>query len=333
MSCFGKNGAREYNIMLKKLTAHLFPIIVLLWGCAAEPPADTGGISITAVQFAIREEFYTSPAVFEARLRTICRDAMEDHRPDLIVFPEYTGALLGITEYSDIFTSVSTIDGAFREIRRTDQEITSLFTLFLENAGQVSRRMDRIFGGLAEEFDVYILGGTYFHASEESSGTINLYNRLVLYDPRGERRYEQDKVFLTPFERDLLKLSPGEFPADPGIEIQGVPVVFTICRDAFFDEWTEINEDGYIWIDIKANGDVFDEEAKELFRRALPERLSEGDVPYGLTVSLTGRFLDLFWEGQTSAYTVVNGVVFRTAYTKKRYGKELLHITFPAPGD
>ncbi len=318
--------------MLKKLTAQLFLIIVLLMGCAAEPPADTEGIAITAVQFALREEFYASPAVFEAHLRKICREAVEEYQPDLIVFPEYTGVFLGITEYSDIFTSVSTVGGAFRKIRRIEPEIDSLAALFQENAGQASLWMDRIFGGLAEEFDVYILGGTYFHASEDSSGTISLYNRLVIYDPRGERCYEQDKVFLTPFEKDLLQLCPGEFPVDPGIEIGGAPVVFTICRDAFFDEWTEINEDGYIWIDIKANGDVFDEEAKELFRRALPARLAEGDVPYGLTVSLTGRFLDLFWEGRTSAYKVINDKVFRTAYTKRHDGREFLHVTFPTPG-
>ena len=32
----------------------------------------------------------------------------------------------------------------------------------------------------------------------------------------------------------------------------------------------------------------------------MPARISEGDIPYGLTVCLTGSLLEMLWEGESS---------------------------------
>lgn len=317
--------------MLKKLGFFSILFVVLAAGCVS-PPGHSGEIiKISAVQFTVREEYYRTPEIFKAHLYRICSKVMAEHNPDLIVFPEYTGVFLAVTGYMDILSSVSTLAEGLRIIRDAGPEAGSLFRLMMENAESVSRQMDGIFGGLAEEFGVYILAGTYFHKTLTENGEPRLYNRLVVYSPEGARCYEQDKVFLTPFEEELLGLSPGSFPVEPGIEIKGVPYVFTICRDSFFEEWTEANREGYIWIDIKANGAVFDSDARENFRNALPERLKSGPVPYGITVVLTGSFLELFWEGRSSAYAAAAGNVYRLAETESWERQEILHLSFPYP--
>ena len=279
--------------MLKKIAVLQIVTLTLLIGCTSTGTAGTGSVKISAVQFSVGEELYGNAEIFENRVHAICRAACEAHNPDLIIFPEYTGAFLALTGYSDIIFSVSSLHEGFRLIQQSDPEIQDLHELFAAHSGRVASQLDRIFGGLAREFNVYILGGSYFHKEEGKKETTELYNRLIVYNPSGKRCYEQDKVFLTPFEKDLLNLSAGDFPQNPGLKINGVPCVFTICRDAFFEEWTEVNKGGHIWIDIKANGVEYDEDARETFSRALPERLKEGDVPYGITVVLTGHFLDL----------------------------------------
>jgi hypothetical protein len=55
-----------------------------------------------------------------------------------------------------------------------------------------------------------------------------------------------------------------------------------------------------LWIDIKANGALYTQEERQRFLRAVPARITEGDIPYGLTVCLTGSLLDMLWEGESS---------------------------------
>jgi hypothetical protein len=55
-----------------------------------------------------------------------------------------------------------------------------------------------------------------------------------------------------------------------------------------------------LWIDIKANGALYDQEERQRFLRAVPARIAEGNIPYGLTVCLTGSLLEMLWEGESS---------------------------------
>lgn len=324
-------------------------LFLLLHGCgtvantgeedfAARLPVDksvrirkTGRFRVSAVQFSVKEEIYTDPDVFTSYIDRLCGRIANEYRPDLIVFPEYTGVFLGVSEYGRVFTMDPSLAEALAIIRQLDPDINSLYGLFTENAPAVSEMMDAVFGKAARKYNCYIVGGTYFDTVDSRDGNGELRNRLVVYNRDGERCYTQDKVFLTPFESELLNLSPGPLPDETGVMIDGIPVVFTICRDAFFDEWLEINNNGYIWIDVKANGAAFDNEARDTYRKALPARLSSGDVPYGITVSLTGSFLELYWEGLSTAYKAEEGDVVKIAETESWSRQEILNLTFPYP--
>ncbi len=308
--------------------------LFLLCGCVSAPQKgreDTHLFRVSAVQFAVKETIYAEPNTFSTYIEKLCAEIVREHHPDLIIFPEYTGVFLAVSSYSDVFSVCASLSEALALLREIDPEIQSLFDVFILQAQEVSDYMDRFFSGIAAEYGVYVVGGSYFHAVENSTGEMELRNRLVVYNPEGKRCYEQDKVYLTPFETDLLDLSPGNYPDEPGIIIKGVPVVFTICRDAFFDEWERVNARGYLWIDIKANGDTYDEDARQTFARALPARLRNGTVPYGITVALTGAFLELFWEGISTAYKVTDGKAIPISKTKMWDRQEVLHLTFPYP--
>jgi predicted amidohydrolase len=158
--------------------------------------------------------------------------------------------------------------------------------------------MNRIWGGLAQRHSVWIVAGSYFGA-DQTNGS-RLYNRAVIYGPEGDVIHEQDKVFLTPFEKSLLGLSSAEIGDAETFLIDGWSCALTICRDSFFDEWNERFGNADLWIDIKANGEEYGEQTPALFAKALPERIGETGVPYGLTACLNGSFLDLLWEGPSS---------------------------------
>jgi predicted amidohydrolase len=121
-----------------------------------------------------------------------------------------------------------------------------------------------------------------------------------LYDSSGQSSYVQDKVYLTPFEEQLLGVSPGLLEQAKPLVLNGVRIGITICRDTFFPAWLSQYSGVDLWIDIKANGAAFTQEERERFLRAVPARIGEGGIPYGLTVCLTGSLLDLLWEGESS---------------------------------
>jgi hypothetical protein len=91
-----------------------------------------------------------------------------------------------------------------------------------------------------------------------------------------------------------MKESPAAFV------IAGRSLGLTVCRDTYDPGWEEHFRDLDLWIDIKANGAAFDRQERQSFQRALPARIAASGVPLGLTVCLTGEFLELFWEGESS---------------------------------
>ena len=159
--------------------------------------------------------------------------------------------------------------------------------------------MEEVFASLARRHGVAIIPGTYF-AWIERDQEAALVNRLVVYDHSGTITYTQDKVFLTPFEDQLLEISPGVLEQAEPIVLQGQRIGITICRDTFFSDWLRVLSGVDLWIDIKANGAPYTQEERQRFLRAVPARISEGDIPYGLTVCLTGSLLDMIWEGVSS---------------------------------
>ncbi|MFP4407957.1 MAG: nitrilase-related carbon-nitrogen hydrolase [Spirochaetaceae bacterium] len=274
-------------------------VVLTLLASAGSVGAEPRELTVGAVQFQVSEEIFAAEGRFAAEVSTLVAEAVSAGA-ELVVFPEYSGVFLATIPFAPQVARSDTVAGALRRIAEASGRPIQLRRLFSNGAPTVSVRMDRIFGALAARHGVHILAGTYFELERDEAGSPRLMNRAVLYGPSGNRVYEQDKVFLTPFERDLIGLDSGSVHEADGFSIAGVEVGLTICRDTFFGEWDRAYGDKELWIDIKADGVAYDDEAKRRYFKTIPERLEKADVPYGATVSLVGRYLDLFWEGRSS---------------------------------
>ncbi|WP_041401543.1 nitrilase-related carbon-nitrogen hydrolase [Salinispira pacifica] len=254
--------------------------------------------NIAGIQLEISPELYASEAHFISEMDQQISGLLEKEAADLIVFPEYTSAFFPAFMLPNrILTSEqATLDQIAAHIRnRFPAESIRDFLV-----SQSSRdTMDRIWGGLARKHSVAILAGSYFAAHPGSRGT-ELRNRSILYNHHGNAVYSQDKVYLTEFERSILGLTPGRLWEARPIEYRGHTLAVTICRDSFFPAWEERLGKVDFWIDIKANGTEYDAEQAEVFAEALPRRILDGPAEEGMTVCLTGNFLELFWEGYSS---------------------------------
>ena len=255
-------------------------------------------LRIAAVQLEIQRSDLRSFSAFRSHIEALMMRSIA-FKPDLIVFPEYTSVFLALIPYYPVIrASKSAVEGITR-IAAQDPLIEGFRDLFLFNSGLVERAMEEIFAALARQYKVAILAGTYFAWSEKGR-EVRLVNRAVVFNQEGKIAYIQDKVYLTPFEEQLLGISPGMIQEAAPVVLNGYRIGITICRDTFFRTWVEVHSGSDLWIDIKANGTAFTGEEQERFLRAVPARIAEGDVPFGLTVCLTGSLLDLLWEGESS---------------------------------
>jgi hypothetical protein len=152
-----------------------------------------------------------------------------------------------------------------------------------------------------------------------------------IFDPHGEELYWQDKVYLTPFEEELLGLTPGRLEAARPFLVGGRRVALTLCRDTFFEDWEPILSGAELWVDLKANGEPFTAQERAAFQRALPARLPGGQVPYGLTLCLTGSLAGLAWEGESSLVHWRAGGTSLLAKAATPTGEDILFFTLPAP--
>jgi len=255
-------------------------------------------LRVAAVQLKIQQSDLRSFAAFRSRIEALVTRCM-DFEPDLIVFPEYTSVFLALIPYYPVIQESRSSEEGLSRISAQDPLIDGFQDLFLVNSGLVEQAMEEIFAVPARRHGVAIVAGTYF-AWSEREGEAVLVNRLVVYDQSGEIIYAQDKVFLTPFEQQLLGISPGALERAEPIELQGHRIGITICRDTFFSDWLQVHGGVDLWIDIKANGALFTQEERQRFLRAVPARIDEGNIPYGLTVCLTGSLLEMLWEGESS---------------------------------
>jgi predicted amidohydrolase len=130
----------------------------------------------------------------------------------------------------------------------------------------------------------------------------------------------------------VLGLAPGSLECAAVFRVEGAPVGFTICRDTFMDEWDSHFDELLLWIDVKANGVAYDARQRANFRKALPERIAQSGVPYGLTVCLTGSFLDLFWEGRSSFIARSEGTTVPLVTAASHDEQELLRLSVPYGG-
>jgi predicted amidohydrolase len=279
------------------LVSTVFCIILLIVG-STSTAADSQVLRVAAVQLKIQQSDLRSFSAFRSRIEALVMRCM-DFEPDLIVFPEYTSVFLALIPYYPVILESQSAEDGLSRIKARDPLINGFRDLFLINSGLVERVMEEVFASLARRHGVAIIPGTYF-AWIERDQEAALVNRLVVYDHSGTITYTQDKVFLTPFEEQLLEISPGVLEQAEPIVLQGQRIGITICRDTFFSDWLQVLSGVDLWIDIKANGALYTQEERQRFLRAVPARISEGDIPYGLTVCLTGSLLDMVWEGESS---------------------------------
>jgi predicted amidohydrolase len=254
------------------------------------------------IQLEIHPSIYRNEESFTSYAAKIIEETLAAGKVDLIIFPEYTGVFFAFFGL-DVQTVLEgkTLDAGLKllESRYGTESLEEYFLRY-----PVDSSMDRIWGGLARRYGVAILGGTCFAVADGVSGR-ELRNRAVLYDRDGRVRYRQDKVFLTPFESDLIGIKPGSFNAADSITFNAHEIGITICRDTFFSVWEQKYADVDVWIDIKANGEQYDRRQAEIFRKALPARLRTVQDAVGVTVCLNGTFLDLLWEGPSSVIRMV----------------------------
>ncbi len=281
-------------------------------------------IRIAAVQFEISERTYSSVYSFKKRIDSIVDGLFRDKQYDVVIFPEYTSVFVAIIPYAGIIDKKGDFRTAFRNLKKKHPSLDSIEGLFLKESRFVKLTMDNVFGSLARRYRTFIVGGTYFAKVKDRKGKEVLHNRVVVYGPTGHVWYTQDKVFLTDFEKNVVGLSPGSLKDAKGFVVRDKKIGVTVCRDTFEMVWSKKYEGYDIWVDIKANGARFDRAERESFMKALPARLRECRVKYGVTVCLVGKFLDLFWEGESSFIESRNGEIVFLRRVKNFRKEEIL---------
>jgi len=274
-------------------------VLFALAGLAARPAAASPqALRVAAVQLCISPADLGSREAFRGRIQRLVERCLP-FAPDLILFPEYTSAFLALLPYGLLLRDAQSVEAALRLVLEREPLARDLRDLFLLNSGLAERAARELFGELARRHGVAIGAGSWF-AAESRGGRTSLVNRAVIFDERGGELYSQDKVFLTPFEEELLGMEPGRLQEAAPFLLRGRRIGLTLCRDTFFAEWERALAGAELWVDLKANGEPYTADVRESFLRALPARLPGSGVPYGLTLCLTGSLAGLVWEGESS---------------------------------
>ncbi len=282
----------------------LFLILLILFAASmVSLQADDVPLSVVAVQWKMQDRYIYDQDLFFSDAEAAVREGLSKSQgdstsPSLIIFPEYTSVFLTLDTYA---ASIKGQDG-FLEAWDTVQKLygyTSIQDMFCKESHAVYQKLS-IWQEIARRNHCYIIPGTFFVYDPAIK---HLVNRWVLIAPDGSIIHYQDKVFCTPFETKYCGVEGSTVAAAYPIKIAGKKIAVTICRDTFFDQWDAHFGSVDLWIDIKANGAVFDAKEQETFTHGVLERITKSRSSYGLTLCLTGSFLDLFWEGRSTLIT------------------------------
>jgi len=278
-------------------------------------------ISIAAVQFKVEKSSYSSERSFKDKINNVVNEIFSRYKPDLIIFPEYTSVFTALIPFLKKTEKIKSHAGALKKIKEYYPDINSIKELFAMQSDFTLSVMKDVFGTISEKYHIYILAGTYFAFDRKEN---RLYNRAVVFGPGGNVVYFQDKVFLTDFEKNIIDLSAGNIRKAAGFKLKNKKIAITICRDTYEEVWEDRFKNYAVWIDIKANGTDYDEEERESFLKALPARIRNTNVKYGITDSLTGRLFDLFWEGESSVVKNNAGSLLFPVHSKKYDDEEFI---------
>jgi predicted amidohydrolase len=283
---------------------------------------DSEAFRVVGVQYEISESLYSGLERYEAAMDAMVADIVSAGETDLIVFPEYLNVPALIARYAGAVRGVSSMEAALERVL-PQTAVDSLPALLRSRARRIHPELLAMWQGIARRYGVALVPGTFFVA--DNGGDVR--NRSYLIDRSGQVVYFQDKVYLTPFEQDVLKLAPGRVDDAKPIRLGGRALGLTICRDTYFDSWEDPFADVDLWVDLRANGERYSPSVRERFTATLPERVRAVDALGGVNASLTGRYLDLFWEGP--AYTV-DAAGVRRSESPAPTGTSTVGFTLPA---
>lgn len=258
--------------------------------------ADDDGIFTAAgVQFEISLEVYRSSQAFFGEVERCIEEVSADTAPDMIVFPEYIGVFYQLITFNSIIKRNTTFQDALVEVLTVEPELGGIVDLFIKPEAWIEYQ--RGWSALAKKYGTTIVAGSCFVPEEDG----RLRNRSFVFGPDGRLVYSQDKVYLTDFETQIVGLVPGQIEDVDFFKVDGRDIALTICRDTYLREWEQKHSGAFLWVDIKANGETYNADQRRNFLKALPMRLAGSDVNLGMTVCAVGSYLDLFWEGESSA--------------------------------
>ncbi len=293
---------------------------------AAADADDAERLVIASVQFEVREERYNSLEQFHRIIDDILRQATRDPSVDVVVFPEYINVPLLFAEYRDVIARSESLDQAVAGVLERADGTESLPELVVQEAREDTPATIRMWRSLADRYDVAVVPGTFFVVSGDPAASGGVRNRTMVIDADGRIAYQQDKVYLTPFERDVLALAPGDLNSAEPIELAGASLGITICRDTYFESWEARFAGVDVWIDLRANGQAYTDDVKMRFAETLPERVPAVGADAGVNASLTGEYLDLLWQGPSYA---VDETGRRIAESPSPVGTSLLRVEVP----
>ena len=314
------------RITLKNLFLLIFTV-PLLFGCLSTGTGahDDNNFTVVGIQLSVSPELYRTEEVFTREMSALIALIDGIYHPDLIVLPEYSGVFLSLIPYLPEILTASNYEEAFKILSAKRPAMECPGDLFIRESERVESYWTGLWSRIASKHGVFILPGSVFLKDEQGK----LKNRGMLFGRDGELLYIQDKVYLTDFEINILEISPGDMNEPRTVSLDGLSIGFSICRDTFFPALEEQLLGADLWIDIKANGVPFTQEEEELFQKALPERILSSGVPYGMTVCLTGSFLDLLWEGVSSAIMLEDGSLKVISEAPGWSTQEVVVITLP----
>lgn len=233
-------------------------------------------VEVAAIQLRVNDALYLTPGAFGVEVEALLQQAGD---ADLYVFPEYTSAFFALKHLPPEAAAL---------VRRGSVPPLQAIQAAVSEA---EPDVHRFWSEVARRRQAYILAGTGLVARGGE-----LYNRGLLYGPRGELRWWQDKVFLGAPEKRVLDLASGSLEDVRTFSLENIEFAVTICRDTYHSVWQEILPDADLWIDIKANELPY---SWEYYAGALPARLPNSPIDRGLTVSLVGTMAGYTFSGPT----------------------------------
>ena len=312
---------KRFEIIILIITASVFPAQLSAEDAAAGEP---GFFTAVGVQYEIVPEDYESRDVFFGKAEELLRESVSGGGgADIVVFPEYIGVFYQLIGYNGLIRKHDDFQTALAAVLCSAPGLEVPADIF--TAGEAVESWIAGWSELAAGYGVTIIAGSCFVRAEDGG----LRNRAHVFGPDGSLVYSQDKVYLTDFETQIVGLSPGRMEDASFFEVEGENLALTICRDAYSRGWEKKHSGAYLWIDIKANGETFDEAQQRSFMRALPSRMAASDVDYGFTVCAVGRYLDLFWEGRSSAIVKKDGYLRLAAAARSPAAGEIVRFSIP----